>query len=280
MSRVRPKKEILTLGVTYLILSVVGLLILLPLYWMVVSAVKPDTELISIPPTFIPSAITLVNVRRFIEKVSFLRVVANSLIIAGVTTGLSVVVATATGYGLAKFRARGANLIFILMLTSAMVPDFVRILPLYVAMVRVGLGDTLTGVILPFYVSIFAVFFMRQYCQTLADDLLMAARVEGASEVTILFRIVFPVVSPAIAALAILKFLLTWNQFLWPLIMLSSARKMTIQVAIAVLLDLEVAMEYGMIMAGATLAVLPVLILFLLLQRHIITGIALTGMKG
>jgi len=193
---------------------------------------------------------------------------------------ISVIVATMTGYALAKFRARGANIVFLLMLSSAMVPPFIKILPLYVGMVRIGLDDTLIGVIIPYYVSIFGIFFMRQYCISIPEDLLAAARVEGASEPTILIWIVFPVVKQACAALAILKFLLEWNNFLWPLIMLSSADKMTIQVAIAVLLDMEVAWDYGIVLAGATMATIPVVVLFLILQRQIINSIALTGQKG
>ena len=266
--------------INYLFLSLVGIVVLLPFYWMIVSAVKPVPELISIPPKFLPSTILLDNFERFFERVPFLLALSNSLIIAGGITFTSIFAATATGYGLSKFGSKGANIIFILFLSSSMVPPFIKILPLFVGMVRVGLNDTLIGVILPFYVSVFGIFFMRQYCLTLPDDLLAAARIEGASEITILFRIVFPVVKQAVAALAILKFLLEWNNFLWPLIMLSSSRKMTLQVAIAVLLDMEVAMDYGIVLAGATVAVLPILFLFLLMQRHIIQSIAYTGQKG
>jgi len=274
------RKTLIFRIINYTILSVIGLIILLPFYWMLVSAVKPSTELIAIPPKFFPSKFEIVNFENFFRQVPFLMVLTNSLIIAGGITFTSVFAATATGYGLAKFGAKGANFLFLLFLSSSMVPPFIKILPLYVGMVRIGLDNTLIGVIMPFYVSVFGIFFMRQYCLTLPDDLLAAARIEGASEITILFRIVFPVVKQAIAALAILKFLLEWNNFLWPLIMLSSAKNMTLQVAIAVLLDLENAMDYGIVLAGATVAVVPILILFLIMQRHIIQSIAFQGQKG
>jgi multiple sugar transport system permease protein len=266
--------------VNYGLLSLIGLVVMLPFYWMLVSAVKPTFELIAIPPKFFPSKIEFVNFRQFFYEVPFFMVLNNSLLIAGGITLTSVIAATATGYGLAKFGARGANILFLLFLSSSMVPPFIKILPLYVGMVQIGLDNTLIGVIIPFYVSVFGIFFMRQYCLTLPDDLLSAARIEGASEITIFVRIVFPVVKQAVAALAILKFLLEWNNFLWPLIMLSSARKMTLQVAIAVLLDLEQAPDYGIVLAGATVAVIPILILFLVMQRNIIQSIAFQGQKG
>jgi multiple sugar transport system permease protein len=274
------RKAFVFRSINYAVLSIIGVVILIPFYWMLVSAIKPTTELIAIPPKFIPSSFETINFENFFREVPFLMVLSNSLMIAGGITLTSVIAATATGYGLAKFGAKGANIIFLLFLSSAMVPPFVKILPLYIGMVRIGLDNTIIGVIIPFYVSVFGIFFMRQYCLTLPDDLLAAARIEGATEITILFRIVFPVVKQAMAALAILKFLLEWNNFLWPLIMLSSASKMTLQVAIAVLLDLEQAMDYGIVLAGATMAVVPVLILFLIMQRHIIQSIAFQGQKG
>jgi multiple sugar transport system permease protein len=280
MRAVRSKRDLLALIFNYSFLTIVGLIVLLPFYWMIVSAIKPVAELITIPPMFFPSRVDWTAFERFMIEVPFFRVLSNSFIIAGAIMVISVIVATMTGYALAKYKARGANIVFILLLSSAMVPPFIKILPLYVGMVRIGLDDTLIGVIIPFYVTIFGIFFMRQYCLSIPDDLLMAARVEGASEPTILIWIVFPVVKQACAALAILKFLLEWNNFLWPLIMLSSSTKMTLQVAIAVLLDLETTWYYGIVLAGATLAVLPVVILFLILQRQIINSIALTGQKG
>jgi multiple sugar transport system permease protein len=278
--RILRRGDAVPVALIYLVLSLVGLVVMIPFYWMIVSAIKPVEELITVPPKIFPSRIDFGAFERFMIEVPFFRVLTNSLIIAGGIMVISVIAATMTGYALAKFRAKGANIVFILLLSSAMVPPFIKILPLYVAMVRIGLDNTLVGVIIPFYVSIFGIFFMRQYCLSIPDDLLMAARVEGASEFTILVRIVFPVVKQACAALAILKFLLEWNNFLWPLIMLSSAKKMTLQVAIAVLLDMEVAWDYGIVLAGATLAVLPIVLLFLVLQKQIINSIALTGQKG
>jgi multiple sugar transport system permease protein len=220
------------------------------------------------------------NYALFIKRVSFFRIFFNSIVIAGCTTLTSVFVATTTGYALSKYRSKGANIVFILLLSSYMVPPFIKIIPLYIGMVRIGLDDTLFGVIFPFYVNIFGIFFMRQYCMNIPDDLIQAARIEGASEFNILRRIIFPVVKEACAALSVLIFLMTWNSFLWPLIMLTSATKMTVQVAIATLINVDYVTEYGVVMAGATLGVLPVLILFLILQRHIIQSIALSGQKG
>ena len=156
----------------------------------------------------------------------------------------------------------------------------VKVLPLYVQMVKIGLNDTLAGVFIPFYVSVFGIFFIRQYCQSIPDDLIVAARVEGVPEFQLFFRIIFPIIMPAIASLAVLKFLMTWNDFFWPLIMLSTPKKMTLQVGIAIILDPEYPINYGMLMAGATLAIVPIVLLFIVFQRQIVKSVATTGMKA
>ena len=267
-------------AIVYAILTFFALLLLVPFYWMLVSAVKTNAELVSRPPVLWPSAIQFRNFLTFVDQVPIVRVFLNSLIVSGGTTIAAVLFSAATGYALAKFRARGVSLIFVLFLTSYMVPPFVKVLPLYVGMVRLGLNNTLFGVILPFAVNIFGIFFMRQYCMSLPSDVIMVSRVDGATELGIFLRIVLPMIQPALAALGILLFLMTWNDFLWPLVMLSSARKMTIQVALATLVNLDYPTEYGIVMAGASLAILPVLILFVFLQQHILEGIALSGLKA
>ena len=264
----------------YVVLTVVGLLVLLPLYWMVVSSLKSQLEILSIPPRFVPTRMLWENYGMFLENFPFFRLISNSLIVAGLTTAISVVVASMTGYGLVKFRSRLTKLFFILLLSSAMVPPVVKVLPLYVQMVKIGLNDTLAGVIIPFYVSVFGIFFIRQYCQSIPDDLIEAARVEGVPEFQLFFRIIFPIIKPALASLAVLKFLMTWNDFFWPLIMLSTPKKMTLQVGIAIILDPEYPINYGMLMAGATLAIVPIVLLFIVFQRQIVKSVATTGMKA
>ena len=204
----------------------------------------------------------------------------NSLFVAGMTTLITIFFSTMVGYALAKYRVVGLNLIFILILSGLMIPPFTIAIPLYIVATQIRLVNTLWGVIIPFSISNFGIFLMRQYCLGVPQDLISAARIDGASEFTILIRIVFPVVATGCTALGILKFLLTWNDLFWPLIMLTEEANKTLTVMLATFIDFERFVDYGLLMAMTTLVVLPVILLFMVFQRRIIEGVALTGMKG
>lgn len=184
------------------------------------------------------------------------------------------------GYGLAKFKVIGLNLVFILILSGLMIPPFTIAIPLYIVASQIRVVNTLWGVIIPFSISNFGIFLMRQYCLGIPDDLISAARIDGASEFLILMRVIFPVVATGCAALGILKFLLTWNDLFWPLIMLTEDSRKTLTVMLATFIDFERFMDYGLVMSMTTLVVVPVIILFVIFQKRIIEGVALTGMKG
>jgi multiple sugar transport system permease protein len=266
--------------ITYVVLSIVVLIILFPFFWMISTAFKPNTDIIRRPPIFLPTEPTLVHFQRVFAQVQYFRMLYNSLFVAGMTTLITIFFSTMVGYALAKYRVVGLNLIFILILSGLMIPPFTIAIPLYIVATQIRLVNTLWGVIIPFSISNFGIFLMRQYCLGVPQDLISAARIDGASEFTILIRIVFPVVATGCTALGILKFLLTWNDLFWPLIMLTEEANKTLTVMLATFIDFERFVDYGLLMAMTTLVVLPVILLFMVFQRRIIEGVALTGMKG
>ncbi|MBN1834604.1 MAG: carbohydrate ABC transporter permease [Spirochaetales bacterium] len=275
----RSRRRVSRLAI-YLLLLLVAAVILLPFFWMVSTAFKPSPEILRRPPGFLPEKPTLEHFRNVFKRIAYFRNLYNSLFISSVTTVITIFTSTMVGYAMAKFRCVGLNLIFILILTGLMIPPFTIAIPLYIVAAQIGGVNTLWAVIIPFAVSNFGIFLMRQYCMGVPDDLIAAARIDGAGEFAILMRIVFPVVATGCAALGILKFLMTWNDFFWPLIMLSDDRKKTLQVVIATMIDFEYYVDFGLVMAATTLVVLPVIVLFLFFQKHIIEGVAISGMKG
>jgi multiple sugar transport system permease protein len=266
--------------IIYLLLLVVAILVLLPFFWMVSTAFKPSPEIIRRPPGFLPERATLDHFRNVFKRIPYFHNLYNSLFVSSVTTVITIFFSTMVGYGLAKFRCAGLNVVFVLILTGLMIPPFTIAIPLYIVAAQIGGVNTLWAVIVPFAISNFGIFLMRQYTMAVPDDLISAARIDGASEFSILMRIVFPVVATGCAALGILKFLMTWNDFFWPLIMLTDDKRKTLQVVIATMIDFEYYVDFGLVMAATTLVVLPVIILFLFFQRRIIEGIAISGMKG
>jgi multiple sugar transport system permease protein len=266
--------------IVYLLLLVMAVVILFPFFWMVSTAFKPNTDIIRRPPIFLPSKATLVHFQKVFDSVPYFRTLYNSLFVSGMTTAITIFFSTMVGYALAKFRLVGFNLIFVLILSGLMIPPFTIAIPLYIVATQIGMVNTLWGVIIPFSISNFGIFLMRQYCLGVPDDLIAAARIDGASEFSILLRVVFPVVATGCTALGILKFLMTWNDLFWPLIMLTETAKKTLTVMLATYLDFERFVDYGLLMAMTTLVVLPVILLFVVFQRRIIEGVALTGMKG
>jgi len=266
--------------ITYAVLTIVALIILFPFFWMISTAFKPNTDIIKRPPIFLPTKPTLVHFQKVFAQVQYFRTLYNSLFVSGMTTLITVFFSTMAGYAIAKYRIVGLNLIFILILSGLMIPPFTIAIPLYIVASQIRMVNTLWGVIIPFSISNFGIFLMRQYCLGIPQDLISAARIDGASEFTILIRIIFPVVATGCTALGILKFLLTWNDLFWPLIMLIEDAKKTLTVMLATFIDFERFLDYGLLMAMTILVVLPVIALFVIFQRRIIEGVALTGMKG
>jgi multiple sugar transport system permease protein len=266
--------------ITYAVLLLVAVIILFPFFWMISTAFKPNTDIIKRPPIFLPSKPTLVHFQKVFAQVQYFRTLYNSLFVSGMTTLITIFFSTMVGYAIAKYRVVGLNVIFILILSGLMIPPFTIAIPLYIVATQIRMVNTLWGVIIPFSISNFGIFLMRQYCLGVPQDLISAARIDGASEFAILIRIIFPVVATGCTALGILKFLLTWNDLFWPLIMLTEEANKTLTVMLATYIDFERFVDYGLLMAMTTLVVLPVILLFVVFQKRIIEGVALTGMKG
>ena len=262
----------------YFVLTVGVIIVLLPFIWMVATAFKSPPEMFKLPIHLLPKNPTVRNFIELARTFSLPRLFFNSFFIAGVACLSSVFFATMVGYGLAKFRSPWLTIIFVVLLSSIMVPNFTRVIPLYVTMVRLKGTNTYWGVIIVNYLSIFGIFLMRQYALTIPDELLDAARIDGASEPRILMTVVFPLLRPACITLLVIKFLWTWNEFLWPLVMLTEQKMMTVPIALASLKGFNI-IRYGPLMAGAVAIVVPVAVLFLCLQKYIVRGIALTGFK-
>ncbi|WP_265522697.1 carbohydrate ABC transporter permease [Oerskovia flava] len=250
-----------------------------PLLWMVTSSVKPEGEIRQFPPTLLPDEVTFSNYTDLFSRLNFPQFFWNSTVVAVVVTAGAVLFSAMVGYALAKIDFPGRKLLFGLVLATLMVPGVVTFVPLFVLVANLGLINTYAALILPFLAAPFGVFLMRQFMMDVPDELLDAARVDGAGEFRTFFRIVLPQTRPALATLAILTFLGSWNNFLWPLVAAQSADMYTLPVALALYTTGQNTVRYGLMVAGATVVVAPILAVFLALQRHIVQGVATTGLK-
>ena len=245
---------------------------LLPTVWMIAASLMTTGEATTYPPHFIPRAPTLEHYRTLFNRLSIGRYLFNSAFVAVTVTVLSLVINSLAGYALAKLRFRGRERLSGALAAGLVVPTQVAMLPLFLLLKTLGLVNSYWGVIIPGMASIFGIFLIRQYAIAIPDDLLDAARMDGASELGIYRRVVLPVISPILATLAIWTFLATWNDFMWPLIVLSDERRFTLPVALANLSG-EHVQDTELMMAGAVVTVLPVLVAFLVLQRYYVQGI-------
>ena len=262
-------------------LLLIGLVFLVgPFLWMVASSVKTSAELHHVPPTWIPQTFTLDNYSTIFTKLNFPQYFVNSVIVATVVVGSNLLFCSMIGYALAKLRFRGKSAVFLVVLATIMVPQTVYLVPLFVLMSNLGLVNSYAGLILPFAAQAFGVFLMRQFIQGIPDELLEAARMDGAGEFTVFRRVVLPLLGAPLATLGILTFLGSWNNFLWPLIIATSDQMYTLPVAVATFSIGQNTADYGLLMAGSVVLIAPVLLLFLLLQRFVQQGIATTGLKG
>jgi multiple sugar transport system permease protein len=262
------------------LLLIIGLLLLVgPFLWMTLGSFKTTGELRQIPPTWWPENATLANYQDLFSRQNFVRFFFNSSVVALLVTAGNVVFCSMLGYALAKLDFPGKRILFLVVLGTLMVPGIVTFMPLFVLVANMGLVNTHAGLILPFLAGAFGVFLMRQFISGIPDELLDAARVDGAGEHYIFWRIVMPLCGPALATLTILTFLASWNNFLWPLVVASSQDMYTLPVAIAFLATGQQETNVALLMAGSVVVILPIVIVFILLQRHFTQGIAMTGIK-
>ncbi|HEV7284787.1 MAG TPA: carbohydrate ABC transporter permease [Kaistia sp.] len=269
-------------GILYLLMIAIAVVSAFPLVWMVLSSLKTPAEAMQTPPVWIPGTPSLDAYQKVSELISVGRSFANSALIAGITTAGILVTSLMAGYAFAKYRFRYREVLFAITIATMFLPPIVTLIPLYRLVGSIGLNASLAGVIVPNLANAFGIFLMRQFIAGVPDELVEAARLDGASEFRIVFTIVAPAVAPALAALALFAFVYHWNSYLWPLTVLQgNSSQYPIVISLSRLLSYNrSAVNTGLVMAGATLAVLPPLILFVFLQRFFVRTITASGMTG
>ena len=291
---VRPIKwrEVLGKVIVYILLTTGAIIFFAPWAWMVSASFQPIGQIFEWPPNWIPDTITLQNYVRFLSAEGFFRWVLNSGFLAIVVLLVQMFFNSLAAYSFAKRKFPGRDALFLLMLGTLMIPGQLFLIPNYLILLRsplfggnnlLGIGghgmlDSFWGIIVPYSFSVWSVFFMRQYMKTIPDDLLDAARMDGASEFTIYSKVILPLCGPVLAAQAIFTFTFVWNDFFWPLIVISSSELRTLQLGLALFI-LKNKTVWDVVFAGSVISTLPVLLVFIFFQKYFIRGIALTGMK-
>lgn len=259
-------------------LVVLTTLTLFPLFWMASVSLMAPGEASRFPPPLLPASPTLANYRELLGAEGILRQAFNSLWLALAATAMSVTFNVAAGYAFAKLRFPGRERLFRTLLGALVIPAQVTMMPLFLMLKSMGLVNTYTGALVPWITGVFGIFLVRQYAQSVPDELIEAARIDGASELRILLEVVLPVIRPILATLAVLTFLASWNDFMWPLIVLSDRDMQTLPLALASL-SREHVQDAELMMAGSVLTVAPVLAIFLVLQRHYLQGLMAGSVK-
>lgn len=263
----------------YVLLISVALLIAYPFIWMVVTAFKPEADIRSFPPTLFTDNYTLYNFKNIWERIPFLAYYKNTVIFAGSVTIISLFFDSMAGYAFARLHFKGRNALFALVLVTQMIPFQVIMVPLYSQLFHMNLLNSYIGLILPRATNAFGIFMMRQFFVGLPVGLEEAARIDGCTEFEIYWKIMLPLCKPAITTLAIFHFMYNWNDLLYPLILATRSDMKTLAAGLASFMGSHV-VEYGIIMAGAVLSLLPIFVAYCLAQKTFVQGIAMTGMKG
>lgn len=274
-----PRRRLSGRAISYIVLTVGLLVWLVPFAWMALGSLKTQAEILQRPPTWLPENPTLDNFAQWFGPLDFGTFFANSLIVAVVTVLGNLVFCSMVGYALAKMDFPGKKILFAVVMITLMVPGVVTFVPLFVMVSRLGLVNSYAALILPFITAPLGVFLMRQFMKGIPDALIEAARIDGAGEFRIFSRIVMPLCGPPLATLAILTFLTSWNNFLWPLVAAQTESMYTLPVALSLYSTGQNATNYGLLLAGSVLVIAPILALFVLLQRYFIQGIATAGLK-
>jgi len=275
--RLTPARALLTLAII-----AIAVIAAFPLAWMVLTSLKTPQETMQVPPVWFPSSPSLDAYAQVAEVVELGRSFFNSTVIALATTIATNVTSLMAGYAFAKYRCRHRDTLFAVLIATMFLPPIVTLIPLYRITGYLELNGSLAGVLVPNLANAFGIFLMRQFIKGVPDELIEAARIDGASELRVLFQIVAPAVLPAIAALTLFAFVYHWNSYLWPLTVLQgNADAYPIVISLSRLLSYNRgAMNTGLVMAGATLAVLPPVLLFVFLQRFFVDSIVASGVKG
>lgn len=262
----------------HLVLALFAFFFVFPIIWITISSIKSESELFAWPPTILPESITLNNYLDAFQRGNFTVYFRNSFIVAVSATILTLIINSMAGYALAKYKFKGNKIIFFGFIATLMIPTEVVMVPMFMVLRYFGLIDTLLGIIIPPAATPTGVFLVRQYMVTIPNELMESARIDGASEWKIFWRIMLPLAKPVLIALTIFSFMWRWNDFLGPFIVLSSQSKYTIQVAIANFIG-QYSVDWTSLLAMNVTAMIPVIIVFLIFQKQFVKGIAMSGVK-
>lgn len=265
---------------TALLLACGALTVFFPFFWMAVTSLKTAPEIQRVPLRIAPDHwMNLGNYREVFHREPFGRYLFNSGLIASVSAVSSLIVSSLAGYGFAKFRFPARDAFFFAIIGILMVPFQSVVVPLYLWVNRLGFLDTYLGILAPDLVSVFGVFLMRQAIEVLPNDYIDAARIDGCSEFRIFYRVILPMVKPAMATLLIIKFMWTWNEFFWPLVVVNSPSMRVVTIGLMSFTNIYF-IEYNLLTAAAVISILPILVVFLTLQKWVVRGVVMSGLKG
>jgi len=272
-------KQLLSRILLNLLTLILVLLTAIPYVYMAGATFRPNTELFSLPITLFPKSLYLGNYEQLFEMFPYVRWFLNTVFVAGIRTLVAIVLCSMAGYAFAKYEFKFKRALFVLLLVTMMLPFHVVLIPLFIMMVRFQWVNTYFALIIPFAVSAYGIFLMRQYMVAVPSELIDAARIDGSSEMGTFWRIALPLVRPGLGVVAILFFTQAWNDFIWPLIVLSKTVLYTLPLGIATMFG-PYEIQYGTIMAGSFLSTLPIVIVFLAMQRQFISGLTVGALKG
>jgi ABC-type glycerol-3-phosphate transport system permease component len=273
--------RVLTNIFMYSVLIGISLFMMLPFFWMLSTSLKPAEEIFHIPPIIISKHFSLASYVELFTHRNVLRVLGNTILIATLATALNLLFSSMAGFGFAKYKFRGKDALFAFLLATFIVPFTVTMVPLFVMMNRLHWVDTIWPLVVPGAASAFGIFFMRQYISSVNDELLDAARIDGASEFLIYWRIILPIVAPGLTSLGLIFFMASWNSFIWPLVILKSPQNFTLPIAINSYVAGTIGRPvYNLQMAASIISILPLLIIFLVFQRRYFEGITAGAVKS
>lgn len=275
----RKRSGLLSNIIFYVISVALAVMVVIPFYWMIITSLKSKGALMALPIQWIPRHPTLQSYRKVFSLFPFGKAILNSLFVSITFTVITVLSSSMAAFAIAKIRFKGAGVFFRMYLMSMMIPTQITLIPLFIIMSRLNLTNTYTSVISPSIFSAFSIFLLVQNLRSLPDDFMEAARIDGASLWTTFFRVIMPMEKPALATLVITTFMGAWNDYLWPLVMLSDKNKMTLTLALNTL-NGQYGTEYNVLMAGCLISMIPIIVVYIIAQTQMKQGITAGGVKG
>ena len=275
----RKRSGLLSNIIFYVISVALAVMVVIPFYWMIITSLKSKGALMALPIQWIPHHPTLQSYRKVFSLFPFGKAILNSLFVSITFTVITVLSSSMAAFAIAKIRFKGAGVFFRMYLMSMMIPTQITLIPLFIIMSRLNLTNTYTSVISPSIFSAFSIFLLVQNLRSLPDDFMEAARIDGASLWTTFFRVIMPMEKPVLATLVITTFMGAWNDYLWPLVMLSDKNKMTLTLALNTL-NGQYGTEYNVLMAGCLISMIPIIVVYIIAQTQMKQGITAGGVKG